>query len=87
MDYLKRSKIESEADFTAFIYNTHKNAVYHGNTHAIGDWRYDVHHSLLSDKPTKLLRNEILNWFGGKEKFIALHKRPADIKKTIFCDV
>ena len=87
MDYLKRSRVEEESDFTAFVFYTHKNAVHHGYTATIGDWKHDAYHSLISDKPTKLLRDEVLNWFGGKEKFIEFHKQPVLVKETIFSDI
>jgi putative transposase len=87
MDYLKRSKVEKESDFPSFIFYTHKNAVHHNYTAKIGDWKYDAYHSLISDKPTKLLRDEVLNWFGGKAKFTEFHKQPVNIKETIFSDI
>jgi REP element-mobilizing transposase RayT len=87
MDYLKRSKVEKESDFTAFVFYTHKNAVHHGYKVNIGEWKYDAYHSLISEKPTKLLRNEVLEWFGGREKFIKFHEQQVDIKETVFCDM
>ena len=87
IDYLKRSRVEKESDLTSFIFYTHKNAVHHGYTSSIGDWKHDAYCSLISDKPTKLLRKEVLSWFGGKERFIEFHKQPVNIKGTIFCDI
>jgi putative transposase len=87
MDYLKRSRVEEECDFTAFIFYTHKNAAHHGYKPTIGEWKHDAYHSLISDKPTKLLRDEVLNWFGGKDKFIEFHKQPVLVKETIFSDI
>lgn len=87
MDYVKRSKVENDWDLTSFIFYTHKNAVHHGYTSQIGEWKYDAYRSLLSDKPTNLMREEVLSWFGGKERFIAFHQQPVNIKKIIFCDI
>jgi putative transposase len=87
MDYLKRSRVEKESDFTSFIFYTHKNAAHHGCVVKIGDWKHDAYQSLVSDKPTKLLRTEVLNWIGGKEKFIEFHKQPVDIKDAVFSDI
>lgn len=33
--------------------------------------------SLLSEAPTHLLRNEVLEWFGGKPEFVRTHKEMA----------
>ena len=84
MDYLKRNRVEKESELTSFIYYVHKNAVHHGYTDKIGDWKYDAYQSLISDMPTKLLRDEVLEWFGAREKFIEFHKQPVDIKPIRF---
>ena len=81
IDYLKRSRVKKNDDLTAFIFYTHKNAVHHGYIAKIGDWKYDAYQSLLSDKPTNLLRNEVLEWFGGRNNFIRFHDQPVDIKR------
>lgn len=87
IDYLKRSKVENDGDLTSYIFYTHKNAVHHGYTSHIGDWKYDSYRPLLSDKSTNLMREEVLKCFGGMERFIAFHQQPVDVKNTIFCDI
>ena len=84
MDYLRRNKVEEDVDFSNFILYTHKNAVHHGYTRKIGKWEYDGYHLLVGNEPTNLLRSEVLDWFGGKDKFIAFHDRAVEIKKTVF---
>ncbi len=75
MDYLKRSKVNKESDFTTFVWYIHKNAVHHQLTKVIGEWMFDSYHSLISEAPTSLLRKEVLEWFGVKEDFIDFHKQ------------
>ncbi len=41
----------------------------------LDEWRYSSYHSLLSEKSTKLKCEEVINWFGNKEKFIDFHKQ------------
>ena len=76
MDYLKRSAVNEDKDFTSFVWYIHKNAVHHGLTKNIGQWKYDSYSPLLSESPTSLLRNELMGWFGGKEEFVAFHQQP-----------
>ena len=83
IDYLKRSRVVKETDFTSFIFYVHKNAVHHGYAEKIGEWNHDAYPSIISNNPTKLLRDETLSWFGGKENFILFHKQPVEMKKTI----
>ena len=75
MDYMKRSIVNKDTDFTNFIWYIHKNAVHHQLTEKIGDWKYDSYQSLLRSAPTNLLRQEVLKWFGNKEKFIEFHQQ------------
>jgi putative transposase len=81
IDYLKRSIVEKDSDFTSFIFYVHKNAVHHNICKKIGEWKYDGYQSLLSEKPTLILRNEVIEWFGSKELFIKFHNQPVELKK------
>ncbi|MFZ4798977.1 MAG: transposase [Bacteroidia bacterium] len=73
MDFLKRSKVNKENDFTSFLWYIHKNAVHHQLTKNIGEWQYDSYNSLISEAPTSLLRPDVLTWFGNKADFIKFH--------------
>ena len=33
---------------------------------------------MLSEKPTRVKRSEVLEWFGGKQRFIDVHKSESD---------
>jgi REP element-mobilizing transposase RayT len=82
MDYLKRSKVNKETDFTSYIWYIHKNAVHHQLVSSVGDWKFDSYLPLLSNAPTSLLRDEIISWFGGKEEFIKFHSQSVVIKTS-----
>ena len=80
MDYLKRSKVRNDDDFTTFLWYIHKNAVHHQLTKTIGEWPFDSYKSLLSDEPTSLLRKEVIDWFGSKEAFRSFHQQQVYLK-------
>ena len=82
MDYLKRSRADTNADLIAFIFYTHKNAVHHGITNQIGDWPHDAYKSLLSNAQTLLLRKDVMELFGGPTGFVQFHQQPIALKKT-----
>ena len=86
LDYLKRSLSNSDADFAAFIFYLHKNAVHHGITKSIGEWAFDSYNSILSNKKTSLLKAEVLQFFGSEEAFIKFHQQPVYLK-TNFIDI
>ena len=33
---------------------------------------------MLSDAPTRIMRKEVLDWFGGKDQFIQAHSNMAN---------
>ncbi len=84
MDYLKRSVVKESSDFTSYIWYIHKNAAHHQLVKAVGEWRYDSYQSFISEAPTALLRNEVIEWFGSKEAFIQFHQQNIDPKPKIY---
>jgi len=80
IDYLKRSCVQKESDFTSFLFYVHKNAVHHGLCKKIGKWNYDGYRSLLSEKTTLLQRDEVIGWFGSREFFIKFHTQTVQLK-------
>jgi len=83
MDYIRRSKVENDSDFTSFVWYIHKNAVHHKLTKSIGEWKFDSYNSILSSAPTDLLRADVLDWFDGKESYIKFHQQPLHPKIDI----
>jgi REP element-mobilizing transposase RayT len=75
IDYLKRDKVESDSDFTTYVWYIHNNAVHHGYTRALGEWKFDSYNTMISDAPTAIMREEVLNWFGNTEEFIEFHQQ------------
>lgn len=75
IDYMKRSLVKEDSDFTSFVWYIHKNAVHHRLTKDIGDWKFDSYNSILSEAPTKLLRAELIEWFGERKEFINFHRQ------------
>ncbi|MFT3846953.1 MAG: transposase [Lacibacter sp.] len=86
IDHLRRSEAKDDADVKAFIFYVHKNAVHHALTKAIGIWQFDSFKSLLSNKPTRLAREAVLELFGGGERFIEFHHQEIEIKNG-FADI
>lgn len=76
IDTLRRVEIKEDSDFGSEIFYLHKNPVHHQYVSKIEDWRWSSYQSILSTSPTSLLRNEVLDWFGGREPFIKFHQQP-----------
>ena len=70
----KRERIETDDYLRNVIVYTHLNPVKHKIQDNYLDYKYSSYNSIVSDKPTLLLRDDILELFGGKENFIFQHK-------------
>lgn len=73
IDYTKRFKIDSDSYLTSAINYIHQNPVKHGFAKKIHDWQFSSYTSHLSEKRTLLLRQEVLNWFGGMDEYVSFH--------------
>jgi len=82
IDYLRRVEIETDKQFGATIFYIHKNPVHHGSCEKMEDWKWSSYNTILSLKPTKLLRQETLDWFGGIKGFTDYHGQPVYLKEA-----
>lgn len=74
VDHLKRIEVNDDQYFTALVLYVHNNPVKHGFCSAAGEWKWSGYHEILSDAPTYLERNEVLQWFGGRTPFMKSHE-------------
>ena len=66
----RRKEITDPSYYTSIIGYIITNAVKHGYSATAEAYPNSAWHSLISDKPTALLRDEIIGWFGNRETFI-----------------
>ncbi|GGK88032.1 transposase [Rufibacter glacialis] len=72
-----RKEVTSEAYFTRLVYYIHFNPQHHGLLDDFSDWPHSSYHSILSKKQTNLQREEVLQWFGGRNWFENFHTENA----------
>jgi REP element-mobilizing transposase RayT len=72
----KRKEVATEGYFTRLIHYIHQNPQRHGLLSDYREWPHSSYHSLLSPKPTRLQREQVLGWFGGPGPFEAFHWLP-----------
>ena len=70
----RRIHVDSDAYFSSVAIYIHLNPQLHGFTNDFRDYSYSSFQSHISDKPTHLERDKILEWFGGKDEFIKAHQ-------------
>lgn len=86
MDYIKRSIANDTADIIKFMFYIHKNAIHHGVTQKLGQWKYDSYNTYLSNMSTKLMREEGIDLFGSKASFVEFHQQEI-VRKLEFIDI
>ena len=74
IDYTKRFLVDSDSYFTATLGYIHQNPVNHGFVKSSADWIHSSYHSHLSDKTTRLMREEVMQWFGDKNSYVTYHQ-------------
>ena len=70
----KRIHVDEEDYLTMLIHYIHHNPVHHRVVNHYTKYKYSSYNSIISDKRTCVKRDEILEWFGKKEKFVEYHK-------------
>jgi len=70
----QRKKIDTNEYLIKVICYVHNNPVNHGFSKR-ESWKYSSYNAILSDKKTHVMRNEVLELFGGKDNFEFIHQR------------
>jgi len=74
----RRVKVEDEQHFTQIVIYQHANVVKHGILKDFENYFWSSYNALLSEKPTVLKRDEVLNWFRGRKEFIRMHREMSE---------
>jgi putative transposase len=69
----RRKLVDSDRYFTHLVTYIHRNPVKHGFVDECQNWRYSSYRAVLSTKPTRVQRESVLDWFGGRPGFEAAH--------------
>ena len=70
----KRKMIVSNEQLKDVIFFIHNNPVNHKLINNYEKYPYSSYQAILSEKETKISRNEVLEIFDGRENFIKFHK-------------
>ena len=71
---VKRVALNVYRTFEQQMHYIHLNPVHHKLVDKIEKWTYSSYQNYISNDKTQLPREEVLNHFGGTEKFIAFHQ-------------
>lgn len=71
----RRKFVNSERHFRQLVLYIHSNPEHHGFTDNYKDYPWSSYGSIISAKPTKLQRNQVLGWFDGQGNFVDTHRQ------------
>ena len=71
----ERKKIDSEDYLRKVIYYIHNNPVAHGVVQKIENYPWSSYRTLISQEPSNLKKEQVIELFGDLDNFIAYHKR------------
>ncbi len=74
----KRVEVDKDSHFTQTVIYIHANAQRHKICKDFTLHKWSSWHTLLSGISTKLKRQQLMDWFGGKDRFIQTHKEMTD---------
>jgi len=69
----KRIHVDNESYFTTVVSYIHSQMRHHGFKIRDDEYQWSSYLRILIDKPSKLQKQYVLDWFGGKEEFIKFH--------------
>ena len=78
----RRKPIESDRYFGSVAHYIHMNPINHGFCTDLRLYKHSSYPSILTDKPSKLEREGILDWFGGKSGFEMAHMQPSELDEV-----
>jgi hypothetical protein len=74
----KRVEVTGDGYFTQLVVYLHRNPEKHGLVDDFRHWTFSSYQAILSNKPTRVQRDEVLAWFGGVKWFEDAHLSDSD---------
>ena len=76
----ERVVVDNQSYLLRLITYIHRNPQKHDFVQDFRDWPWTSYAAMLSDRPTKIERDEVLAWFNGRSAFADAHTTPVDEK-------
>ncbi len=70
----KRALVDKDSYYTQLIYYIHTNPQLHRLIDDFRDWPYSSYKRMLIEKPSKLMKKEVLDWFGDTNRYKEYHQ-------------
>lgn len=74
----RRKHVDNHRYFTHLVAYIHRNPLHHGFVDDFREWPWSSYDAVLAQERTRIPRQQILDWFGGRAKFLEAHQRDVD---------
>ena len=68
-----RIEVDADTYFSRLVAYIHQNPQKHGLVGDFRDWPFSSYQAILSQRPTRVQRDEVREWFGGVDGFVEFH--------------
>ena len=75
----ERKLVSSETYFQQLIFYIHNNPVHHGFVDKMNLYPWSSYETIVSNKPTRLKRNDVIALYDGVENFLFYHNQRHDL--------
>jgi hypothetical protein len=81
-DRFKSEVVDKDEYALALVRYIHHNPIHHFYTDKLEDYNWSSYKSYLSKLPTKLKREEAIQWFGSSQEFLNFAEKYKTLKKA-----
>jgi REP element-mobilizing transposase RayT len=71
----KRAWVDDDHYFTQLVYYIHANPQLHGLINDFREWKWSSYGRILMDRPSKLKKQEVIEWFGEIMEYKKFHSK------------
>ena len=76
----RRIRVNTKKYFRQMVFYIHYNPVKHGFVEHISDWKWSSYPAIVSEKPTRLSREAVLEYFDDADNFKAWHQQEHNLR-------
>ncbi|MFD0939925.1 transposase [Pedobacter boryungensis] len=69
----KRALVNDDNYLAHLIYYIHCNPQKHNLINDFKDWKWSSYKGIISNKPTRLMKTEVIKWFGNEQEYLNFH--------------
>jgi putative transposase len=75
----QRIEVSNKSYFKQLVIYIHSNPVHHGFTDDFKEYPWSSYGSIISFKPTKVRREDVLGWFNSRAEFMNMHNQEINL--------